>query len=104
MSNSSIWPIDRTIPGAATPGQSGLGSDGKEGVLRILQNSSITGALPSNCLMSYPGYLESDSFAEMQLASLRNIVMTKYEGYLIKKVNFDLGVGNRKYGILLHLL
>ena len=41
---SSIWPIDRTLSGATTPGQSGPGSDGNEGVLRIPQNSSITGA------------------------------------------------------------
>ena len=28
---SSIWPIDRTQPGATTSGQSGPGSDGNEG-------------------------------------------------------------------------
>ena len=32
---SFIWPIDRTLSGATTPGQSGPGSDGNEGVLRI---------------------------------------------------------------------
>ena len=32
---SSIWPIDRTLSGATTPGQSGPGSDGNTGVLRI---------------------------------------------------------------------
>ena len=32
---SSIWPIDRTLSGATTPGQSGPGSDGNEGVLHI---------------------------------------------------------------------
>ena len=40
---SSIWPIDRTLSGATTPGQSGHGSDGNEGVLRIPQSSCITG-------------------------------------------------------------
>ena len=49
---SSIWPLDRTLSGTTTPGQSGLGSDGNEGVLRIPQ-SSITGTSPSNCLISY---------------------------------------------------
>ena len=43
MSNSSIWPIDRTLSGATTPGQSGPESDGNEGVLRIPQSSSIIG-------------------------------------------------------------
>ena len=34
----------------------GPGSDGNKGVLRIPQSSSITGASPSDCLISYPGY------------------------------------------------
>ena len=56
MSNSSIWPIDRTLSSAITPGQSGPGSGGNEGVLHLLQSSCITGALPSDCLVSYPGH------------------------------------------------
>ena len=54
MSNSSIWPIDRTLPGANTLGQSRPGSNDNEGVLRISQ-ISMTGASPSDGLMSYPG-------------------------------------------------
>ena len=53
MSNSSIWPIDRTLSGASTLDQSGPGSDGNEGVLLLPQISSITGASPSDCLASY---------------------------------------------------
>ena len=34
------------LSGVTTPGQSGLGSDGNDGVLRIHQNSIITGTLP----------------------------------------------------------
>ena len=34
---SSIWPIDRTLSGATTPGQSGHGSDGNEGMSYIPQ-------------------------------------------------------------------
>ena len=45
-----------TLSGATTPGQSGTGSDGNGGVLRIPQSSSITGTLPSDCLVSYPGH------------------------------------------------
>ena len=44
MSNSSILPIDWTLPGATTPGQSGPGSEDDEEVLCIPQSSSITGA------------------------------------------------------------
>ena len=35
MLNSFIWPLDRTLSGGNTPGQSGFGSDDNEGILRI---------------------------------------------------------------------
>ena len=57
MSNSCIWPIDKTLSGATTPGQSGPRNDGKEGILLIPQFFSITGASPSYCFMSYQEYL-----------------------------------------------
>ena len=57
MHISSIWPIDRTLSGTTTPGQSGPGSNGNEGVLHIPQSFSITGTSPSDCLVSYPGHL-----------------------------------------------
>ena len=44
---------DRALSGATTPGQSGPGSNGNEGVLRIPQSSSIAGTSPSDCLVSY---------------------------------------------------
>ena len=53
---SAIWPIDMTLSGATTPGQSGPRSDGNEEVLRISQSSSITGNSPSDCFVSYPGH------------------------------------------------
>ena len=56
MQFSSNGPTDRALSGATTLGQSGPGSDGNEEVLNILQTSSITGTLPSDCLMSYPGH------------------------------------------------
>ena len=49
---SSIGTIDRTLLGATTPGQSGPGSDGNEGVLCITQRFSITGTSISDCLVS----------------------------------------------------
>ena len=55
MQFSSIWPIDNAQPGATTPGESGPGSDGNEGIFRIPQSSSITGTSPWDCLVSYPG-------------------------------------------------
>ena len=67
---SSILAIDRALPCATTPGQSGPGSDGNKGVLRIPQSSNITGASPSDYLVSYPGHSLGRGvlpFTEMQL-------------------------------------
>ena len=53
---SFIWPIDRTLLGATTLGQSGPECNGNQGILHIPQSSSSTGTSPSDCLVSYPGY------------------------------------------------
>ena len=69
MSNSSIWPIDRTLSGVTTLSQSEPGSDGNKGLLCIPQMSSITGVSLSDYLISYPWHLSwgvSYPFAEMQ--------------------------------------
>ena len=69
MSNSSIWPIDRTLSNATTPSQSVPGSDGNDRVLCIPQSSSINETSPSDCLVSYLGHSlgrESDPSVEMQ--------------------------------------
>ena len=54
MSNSSILPIDTTLSGATTLGQSGPGSDGNEGVFHIpirlfnvISTTLIGGGYPS---------------------------------------------------------
>ena len=53
---SSIWSIDRILSGATTLSQSRPGSDGSKGVLCIPYSSSITGASPSDCLVSQSGH------------------------------------------------
>ena len=65
---SSISSIDRTLSGVTTPGQSGPGSDGNEGMLCIPQSSSITRPSALDCLVSYAVHSlgESYSSAEMQ--------------------------------------
>ncbi len=55
--DSFILTIDRALSGATIPGQSGSGSNSNEGVLCIPQNPSITGASPSDSLVSYLGHL-----------------------------------------------
>ena len=49
--NPEIGPLS----GATTPGQSGLGSDGNEGILCIPHSACITSTSSSDCLASYPG-------------------------------------------------
>ena len=51
-----FWPIDRTLSGTTTPGQSEPGSNGSKGVLCIPQSSSITGGSPSDDLVLYQGH------------------------------------------------
>ena len=63
MSYSSIWPIDRTLTGATTPGQSGPGSDGNEEVLYIPQSSSDDGLV--SYIRTLVGWV-SYPFTEMQ--------------------------------------
>ena len=67
---SSIWLIDRTLSGATTPGQSGPGSDGNEGVLHIPQSSSITEASPSDCLVSYTGHSFGVFYSSAEMQSV----------------------------------
>ena len=58
-----------TLPGATNPGQSGLGSDSNEGVLRNPQRFSITKTSPSDYFVSYQHSLDgggSYPSAEMQ--------------------------------------
>ena len=50
MSNSRIWPIDRTL-------SEWTWEQWHWRVTRIPQSSSITGTSPSDCLVTYPGHL-----------------------------------------------
>ena len=64
---SYIWPIDRTQSGATILDQSGPGSDGNEVVLYIPQSSSIIGASPLVCLVSYLGHLLGESYPSAEV-------------------------------------
>ena len=81
---SSIWPINRTLSSVTTPGQSAPGSNGNEGVLHIPQSSSITRTSPSDCLVSYPGYLLRESYP-LQRCS-QSILQPQPTGQLIFKM------------------
>ena len=70
---SSIWCIHRILSGATTPSQSGPGSDGNKEILCILQNSSMTGASPSDCLVSYVGHLLGESYPSAEMQSVYSL-------------------------------
>ena len=104
MSNSSIWPIDRTLSGVTT------GSNGNEGVLHILKISSITGASLSDCLASYLGHsLGMGGFypsAEMQsmysTASADQAVSSKRMS--VSKYKQKINVFSRVIHNIIHLI
>ena len=81
---SSIRHIARTQTGATTLGQ--IGSDGNERVLRISQSSSVTGASPSDCLMSYPEH-SLKSLTSLQRCS-QCILLLQLTGPLKRRKNF----------------
>ena len=72
MSNSSFLPIDRTLTGATTPGQSGPGSDNNKWVFCFLQ--CITRASLSECLVSYPGYSLEVSYLSAEMKTVYSTV------------------------------
>ena len=67
------------------PGQSGPGSNGNEGVLRVPQNSSIAGTPPSDCLVSYPG----DSLGGGVLPLRKEAVGVFYSPSRLGNLGFD---------------
>ena len=73
MWNSSIWAIDRTLLGVTTLSQSGAGSDGNEGVLSVPQSSNITGASPSDYLVSYLGHMLRGCVPSAEMQSVYSI-------------------------------
>ena len=70
MSNSSIWLIYRTLSGATSPDQSGLGSHSNEEVLHIPQSSNATGASWSDSFVSYLGHSLGESYAAAEMQSV----------------------------------
>ena len=62
-------PLIGPLSGASTLGQSGPGSNGNEGVLRIPQSSSIAGTSPSDYLVSSPGHSLGGGLTALQRCS-----------------------------------
>ena len=69
MSNSSIWPINWPLSSAPSPDES---EPGNENVFHIPQ-STRTGALPSDCLVSYPGHSLMDFYPSSEMKLIYSI-------------------------------
>ena len=79
-----INPLKGPLQGATTPGHSGPGGDGNEGVFHIPQGSSITRTSPSDCLESYPR-LSLRGLAPLQRSS-RCILQLQPSGQKLKRL------------------
>ena len=66
---NSIRRIDKSLSDATTLRQSGPGSDGKKGVFCFSQSYSISGAPPSDCLVSYLGHSLRERLTSLQRSS-----------------------------------
>ena len=62
-------PLIGPLSGATTPSQSGPGSDGNKGVLRIPQKASIAGTSPSDYLVPYTGHSLGGGLTPLQRSS-----------------------------------
>ena len=72
LSNNSIRPIDRNLSGATI--RVDLEAMAMEGYSAFPQSSSITGASPSDCLVSYPGHLLGESYPSVDMQSVYSMV------------------------------
>ena len=81
MSNSFIWPIDRTLSDATIPGQSEPGSDGNQEVFCIHQSFCISGASLSDWLMSYAGHSFEKSYPSVEMQSVYSEAPTYWDLY-----------------------
>ena len=82
-----------TLSGATTPGKSGPGSDGNEGVLRIPKSFYITGASPSDFFSVYIQDASWWSLISLQRYS-RFILQPQLTGQS-KKCSLHLGFATR---------
>ena len=94
MSNSSIWPIDKTLSSTTILGQSGLGSNCIERVLHIPQSSSITRTSSSDCLIALVGFRsqvkeESTFWVLVNLLNLQSELMDVHQSDISKMLLFS---------------
>ena len=103
---------DRALSGATIPGQSGLGSNGNEGVLHIPQSSSITGTSPSDCLVSYLGHSLGASYPSTKVQSVYSIAPVVHvfvytqlnvKAFLFQTIQFNIRGAYDKFSDFFHM-
>ena len=82
------------LSGATTPDQSGLGSDGNEGVLRIPQISSITGNLTIRWFSVISGHLlwGRGAYPSAEMQSMYSTVPADWAMHLFKNSSYSIGI------------
>ena len=87
---SSIWLIDMTPSGAIAPSQSGTGSDGNKGVLRIPQSSSIARASPSDYSMSSPRHSLGESHPSTEMQSVYSAAPADQAIHILSEITWTI--------------
>ena len=101
MSNSSIWPIDRTLSGATTPGQSGPGSDDNEWVIYIPQSSNIKQFLIFKLFASFSETIHKLDFTIWRLMVIyKSIFSSLNQNILFNNLPFGIKQINKIFGIV----
>ena len=83
----SLLPIDKTLLGATTPGQSWPGSDGKKGLSHIPQSSSITRAFPLDCLVSYTRHSLGKAYPSAEIQSVYSTATADWTQFNLIRMN-----------------
>ena len=78
MSDSSVSSLYSNLSGATTSGLNGRCSKDNEGVLCIAQSFGITGASPSDCLLSCPGDSLRECYSSAEMQSMYSSALAKW--------------------------
>ena len=72
-SNCSIRPINKTLSDSTIPGRNKPERNCNEGVLRIIQSSSITGSSPSHCSVPYQAHALGEAYPSVEMQSVYSV-------------------------------
>ena len=82
--------VKQFLSGAATSGLSGPESNGNEGVLRISQNSRITGVSPSDCLMSFSDTSWRGSYLSAEMPLVYSPSLANWAKVILNATSYEI--------------